>query len=178
MQRLLLLLGALLALGWLAFSAFGVTFGWNGLGAAAADFEAWLYGWAAFPSLLFLALGALGSWMASRGLRWITSRAWLDRLAQLHEEGVTLKNLGQTMVEAASLGTFLRGAADWEERAHKELNERAKTEAVAFRAPASLAPPELRPNYFSDEHRKMLALHSERLGRLQRVIANHSFGLR
>lgn len=177
MQRLLLLLGALPVLGWLAFSAFGVTFGWDGLEAAAADFEAWLYGWAAFPSLLFLLLGALSAWLARDAFRWATARAWLDRLAELHEEGVTLKNLGQTMVEATSLGTFLRGAADWEERTHKALRERAKTEAVAFRAPPSLAPPELRPKYFSDEHRKMLALHSERLGRLQRVIANRAFGL-
>lgn len=178
MSRPILVLSGILLLAWLAFVLFGITFGLNALAVQAADFEAWIYQWAAFPTLLAATAGVAGGWLALRVARWIAARPWLERLSELYEEGVTLKTLGQSMVEAASLATFLRGAAEWEERAHVVLKERARIEAVAFRAPASLAPPELRPRYFSDEHRKVLALHSERLGRLQRVIANHAFGLR
>jgi hypothetical protein len=178
MRRSILVLGGILLLAWLAFVLFGMTFGWTALAGTAADFEAWIYEWAAFPTLLAATAGIAVGWLAPRALRWIVGWTWMERLAELHEEGMTIKALGQNMAEASSLATFLRGAAEWEERTHVVLKQRAKIEAVAFRAPASLAPPELRARYFSDEHRKVLALHTERLGRLQRVIANHAFGLK
>jgi hypothetical protein len=169
-RNLLRAIAAVAVLAWLAFVVFGVTGGLVALEAAASSFEAWLYGWSTFPVLLAFSLGAgtLGGalWL----WRWWRGRPWLERLAELHEEGVSLRNLGESMTDIASLPGYLRSAAEWEDRTQQVIAERAKVDAVTFKAPPSMLHPELRPRYLSDAHRMCLETHAERVRRLGNLI--------
>lgn len=177
MRRLLVRTVAVIAvLGWLAFVVAGETAGMQALAAAASAFEAWFYSWSAFPVLLAFSLGAGILWFALRLLRWRRGRPWLKRLAELHEEGVTLRELGVSMTDIASLPSFLRGIAEWEDRSQRVIAERAKVDAVTFRAPPTMLHPELRAKYLSDEHRIALETHAERLRRLGGVIERRAAG--
>ena len=167
---------AVVAAAWLAFVVFGVTGGLVRVDPAASSFEAWLYGWSTFPVLLSFSLGASAVWAVGRLNRWRRGRPWLERLAEMHEEGVSLRNLGQTMAAISTLPSFLRSAADWEDRTQKIIAERAKVEAVTFKAPASMVHPELRAKYLSDEHRICLETHAERLRRLGNLIERWAGG--
>ena len=177
MRRILLTtMAAVVAAAWLAFVVLGFTGGLIRLEAAASSFEAWLYGWSTFPVLLAFSLGAGAVWGTRRVVRWRLGRPWLERLAELHEEGVSLRNLGQTMTEIATLPSYLRSTVEWEDRAQKVITERAKVEAVTFKAPPSMLHPELRPKYLSDEHRICLETHAERLRRLGNLIERRAGG--
>ena len=87
-----------------------------------------------------------------------------------------LASYGQTMTEIATLPSYLRSTVEWEDRAQKVITERAKVEAVTFKAPPSMLHPELRPKYLSDEHRICLETHAERLRRLGNLIERRAGG--
>ena len=160
----------------MAFAITGETGGRRQAETAASAFEAWLYGWTAFPVLLAFSLGLGVVWAAARYARWRGARPWLEQLAELHEEGVALRAYGQGMTETSGVPQFVRAAADWEQRAHRGIAERAKVEAVTFRTPPTMMHPELRAKYLSDEHRIALESHAERVRRLRLLIEQRARG--
>lgn len=114
------------AVAWLAFAITGETGGLRQAEAAASAFEAWLYGWTAFPVLMAFSLGLGAAWAAARYARWHRARPWLEQLAELHKEGVALRAHGQGMTETGGVPQFSRAVADWEQRAHRGIAARAK----------------------------------------------------
>ena len=93
----------------------------------------------------------------------------LNRLQELREEGVTIRNDGQYLGEIARVKPWIETATKWKDTTIQEIEKMSKSDALQFKTLNTVEEFPLAYKKLSEEHAKWLREHHERLRRLERL---------